>query len=157
MSHRIDRIRSDWPDIRSFLLKQTKNVKLIRRIIMNHPLNPMTDPSGYPMNHPINLTDNPIGLKSAYLTDGSSDIRIDQIRIAPLNWTKSGHEKFQKFFPDIFWTWKNFRQILDKWNWTNSRHKKFWTNSRQIKLDKFWTWKIPEDKEKFWTYSRQYF
>ena len=51
---------------------------------MNHPLNPMTDPSGYPMNHPINLTDNPIGLKSAYLTDGSSDIRIDQIRIAPL-------------------------------------------------------------------------
>ena len=52
---------------------------------MNHPLNPMTDPSGYPMNHPINLTDNPIGLKSAYLTDGSSDIRIDQIRIAPLD------------------------------------------------------------------------
>src|SRR3989440_7173462 len=51
---------------------------------MNHPLNPMTDPSGYPMNHPINLTDNPIGLKSAYLTDGSSDIRIDQIRITPL-------------------------------------------------------------------------
>ena len=53
---------------------------------MNHPLNPMTDPSGYPMNHPINLTDNPIGLKSAYLTDGSSDIRIDQIRIAPLEY-----------------------------------------------------------------------
>ena len=51
---------------------------------MNHPLNPMMDPSGYPMNHPINLTDNLIGLKSAYLTDGSSDIRIDQIRIAPL-------------------------------------------------------------------------
>jgi hypothetical protein len=38
---------------------------------MNHPLNPMTDPSGYPMNHLINLTDNLIGLKSAYLTDGS--------------------------------------------------------------------------------------
>ena len=52
---------------------------------MNHPLNPMTDPSGYPMNHLINLTDNLIGLKSAYLTDGSSDIRIDQIRIAPLD------------------------------------------------------------------------
>jgi len=51
---------------------------------MNHPLNPMTDQSGYPMNHPINLTDNPIGLKSAYLTDGSSDIRIDQIQIASL-------------------------------------------------------------------------
>ena len=21
-----------------------------------------------------------------------------------INWTNSGHEKFQKFFPDIFWT-----------------------------------------------------
>ena len=51
---------------------------------MNHPLNPMTDPSGYPMNHPINLMDNPIGLKSAYLMDGSSDIWIDQIQIVPL-------------------------------------------------------------------------
>jgi len=59
---------------------------------MNHPLNPMTDPSGYPMNHPINLTDNPIGLKSAYLMDGSSDIRIDQIRIAPLT-SKVAHPK----------------------------------------------------------------
>ena len=76
-SDRIDQISA------LFLFKQ-KNVKLIRRIIMNYLLNPMTDPSGYPMNHPINLTDNPIGLKSAYLTDGSSDIRIDQIRIAPL-------------------------------------------------------------------------
>ena len=55
---------------------------------MNHPLNPMKDPSGYPMNHPINLTDNSIGLKSAYLTDGSSDIRIDQIRIAPLRYVE---------------------------------------------------------------------
>ena len=85
------------------------------------------------------------------------DIQKIWTKSGQINWTKSGHEKFQKFFPDIFWTWKNFRQILDKWNWTNSRHKKFWTNSGQIKLDKFWTWKIPEDKEKFWTYSRQYF
>ena len=51
---------------------------------MNHPLNPMTDPFGYLMNHLINLTDNPIGLKSAYLTDSLSDIQIDQIWITSL-------------------------------------------------------------------------
>ena len=51
---------------------------------MNHLFNPMTNPSRYPMNHPINLTDNPIELKFAYLTDGSSNIWIDQIQIVPL-------------------------------------------------------------------------
>ena len=65
---------------------------------MNHLLNPMMDLSGYPMNHPINLTDNPIGLKSAYLTDGSLDIQIDQIQIASL--------VVLVFFYFFFWCFK---------------------------------------------------
>ena len=44
----------------------------------------MTDPSGYPMNHPINPTDKSDRIIIRLLTDGSSDIRIDRIRIAPL-------------------------------------------------------------------------
>ena len=151
MSYRIDWIRSNWPDWPDwpqsglflagdepsdwsdqigltgyplFFLNKTKNVKLIHRIIMNHPLNLMTDPSGYPMNHMINLTDNLIGLKSAYLTDGSSDIWIDQIWIAPLVRTqynelfslvvKNHYIKIYKFDITIFICFNiiNFLQIL---------------------------------------------
>jgi len=32
------------------------------------------------------------------------DIQKIWTKSGQINWTKSGHEKFQKFFPDIFWT-----------------------------------------------------
>ena len=56
-----------------------------------------------------------------------------------INWTNSGHEKFQNFFQ----TYSGHEKILDKF-WTNKTGhipdmKIFWTNFGQIKLDKFWT------------------
>jgi hypothetical protein len=47
-----------------------------------------------------------------------------------LNWTNSGHNKFQTNF------WTNSGQIPDM--------KKFWTHSGQINPDKFRTQKIPD-------------
>ena len=39
---------------------------------------------GYPMNHPVNPVIQTDQSESGFLADGSPDIRIDQIRIAPL-------------------------------------------------------------------------
>src|SRR5256885_29587 len=49
-----------------------------------------------------------------------------------INWTNSGHEKFQKFFLDKFRTWTNSRQFPDKLQCPEMLI--FWTTFRTMEM-----------------------